>query len=105
MLWILAGVTLVLAVLALSVMRLRRVEPAAPPAVSEPGTPVEAAMQRALANAPALFARARAAEQLRLVIACSVCAEPTAIVCDACGRRVCVAHRDAHDCADVGDVA
>jgi hypothetical protein len=72
------------------------------PVPAPQGADVHAVMERAVQVAPELFERARDVARLRPVIACVECGEPTMITCDACTRRVCVAHREAHGCVHEG---
>ena len=55
-------------------------------------------MDQALREAPQRFAQARRVEEIRRKAACVHCGEPSAVQCEGCGSRVCVAHTETHAC-------
>lgn len=83
---------------------LRPVQPPVVTAPLPPTMPVDPglpeAMRKALEQAPDSFARARNGRDFRAEMACVVCREGTALTCDICGQRACMAHLavDAHGC-------
>lgn len=65
-----------------------------PPAAHIIDPPLPDLMQKALAQAPDSFANARAIQDVRNAMACTVCREGTELTCSNCKARVCMEHRE-----------
>lgn len=72
--------------------------PQPPKVPADPSLPE--AMRKALEQAPDSFASARGGKDIRAEMACVVCREGTALTCDVCGQRTCMAHHavETHPC-------
>ena len=102
---VLVGVVLGGAVAWLGVrqLRLSATRAAVPPTLHSEAASVQALLDQKVKDAPRLFAEARRLEAIRAQMMCCCCDEPTAIVCDACGKLCCVGHLGSHGCGVAGE--